>query len=176
MFAGVGEAALLAVQYMIATVGAACIGLWAADNDANIIIAVIALAGGVLFSYANFLLGIISLIGLIVSWKSCRYRLDALFVMYVCNVLIAYRLGFSSLMCTLRLIAVLLLPLTFYLLVRIPLWIFLVRQIRERVDAEDDEEFVPEFVLCPECGARILKGESGDIPESCALCGCESLH
>lgn len=179
MFSGVGEALLLAVQYLIATVGAASVGLWVAGlTEVHIIFSILALVWGVFYSYTSFILGLIGLVGMVVSWKSYQYRLDGLFVMFVCNVLIAFKSSsvYSLPPYGLRLAAALLLPLALYLFLRIPLWLFLVQQRREsREMEEDEEEFKPNFVLCPECNARLWLDESGDAPESCALCGHELI-
>lgn len=183
--------------FFVAALGSVLIGRWVSgyessgsiflwsDSDVEsnpfvIFFKLILVMIGQLSSGKGFFIGFLSFLSVVTVFKSYRFRIEALFVLYVCGVTTGFDaysrdiFGMSRGAHGCRLFLALVIPAIVYLIFRLPLWIYLVRRKRaEGMIDQDDEDFSPELVFCPMCQGRLLMQDLVPGLNKCTHCGNE---
>lgn len=197
MVSGAIGAVVFVGLFCVATLGSVFIGRWVSgyessgsifmvsDSDVEsnpfvICFQLLLVMIGQLSSGKGLLIGLLSFISLVTLFKSYRFKIEALAVLYFCGLITginAYSrdfFGFSRDAHGGRMFFALVIPAIVYLIFRLPLWIYMARQKRaEKMMDQDEDDFSPELAICPMCQGRLLMQNLVSGSNKCSHCGAE---
>jgi len=190
MISGAMAAVILALLFLVATVGAVIVGVWSSgtmesplfgEDSAcfSFLFVVLGLVYG-LMTPVGLLVGIISLVGVIIFLRYDYLRMESFFVLFNCGVTAGFRASHAIYeLCEARygaIITIYVLSVILYLALRIPVWIedYKWRRLQNAVPditpVDNDK-----YIYCPVCHGR--QDISSLTPETnrCRYCESEFL-